>query len=30
MMTDVLTLITQTISTDTYGNEVATENDNEV
>ena len=24
-MTDVLTLITQTISTDTYGNEVATE-----
>lgn len=25
MMTDVLTLITQTISTDTYGNEYATE-----
>ena len=29
-MTDVLTLITQTISTDTYGCEVATESDKEV
>ena len=30
MMTDVLTLITQTISTDTYGNEYATESDKQV
>lgn len=29
-MTDVLTLITQTISTDTYGNEFATEGEKEV
>lgn len=29
-MTDVLTLITQTISTDTYGNEVAAESDKQV
>lgn len=29
-MTDVLTLITQTISTDTYGNEYATETENTV
>ena len=29
-MTDVLTLITQTITIDTYGNEVATETESEV